>query len=493
MTAVRWQVLLALGVLAQAAEARADDKSEIESLLSEHVITTASATSQRASVAPALSTTLTAEDMRALGIRSIAEAVDFLSLGVVTGDPLRTPDIGARGVLFGSDDGKHFLLLVNGHAMNDPLYGAARFDQGAGVPIDMVDHIEVVVGPGSVLYGSSAMMGVINVITKAASEYEGGHVYGDWDAGRSFRVGAGAGASFKLFGAPSEITAGVEYYGLYGWGGLDGHSLSFANQTDALAPKGAPFSMSQLGPGLPPNVWGGTVGHAYYMQAPSALVRLRSGDFEVNLQASLYRRGVPYSSAEGNVEFDDGQSFELDRSLRADIRHQAILSALAQLTSRVYADSFDFQRRVDEGAAIGCVRSDLTYCQYYDAGVAQWAGAEERLTLNWLKDQSLVTTAGVDARVRWVGAKQDMLDPANGRLINPTLGRIDETGGIVSPYLQQTYTPASFLDLNAGVRLDVDNRYAPVLSPRGAVAFKPLDKTTVKVIYSQAFRAPTYE
>jgi outer membrane receptor for ferrienterochelin and colicins len=475
---------LAGAVVLSAAAARADDRAEIESLLSEHVISTASTTAQRASVAPALSTTITAEDIQALGIRTLAEAIDFLSLGVVTSDPLRTPDIGSRGVMFEGDDGKHFLLLINGHAINDPLYGAARFDEGAGVPIDLIDHIEVVVGPGSVLYGSNAMMGVINVITRTTSNYQGGHVHGDFEVGRTYRAGAGAGVAFSLFGTPSEVTAGVEYYARYG------PSLTFPTETFGL-PRSGTLSRISWGRSLPKDTWGGTVGGAHFAEAPSALVRLRSGDFEVNVMANLYRRGIPYATSTQNVLFDDAQSYELERALRVDVKHQATLSTLAQLTSRAYADSFDYQRRVDEDALTGCLRSSIAYCEYYDAGVAQWAGVEERLALNWLRDQSLVTTLGVDGRLRWVGTKQDMLDADTGKPLAQTAGRLSDLGGIVSPYAEQTYSPTPWLDLNAGARLDMDSRYSPVLSPRGAVAVRPADKTTFKAIYSQAFRAPT--
>jgi outer membrane receptor protein involved in Fe transport len=476
-------VLVCLGALASTAPARADDTTDIQSLLNEHVITTASATAQRASAAPALSTTITAEDIQTFGIRSIAEAIDFLSLGVVTADPLRTPDIGSRGVMFENDNGKHFLLLVNGHAVNDPLFGAARFDQGAGIPMDLVDHIEVVVGPGSVLYGSNAMMGVINVITKNAADYTGVHVLADDEFGRSYRVGAGTGFTFKMLGAPSELTAGFEYYDRYG------PSLTFPQQRFQL---GGLLSRQSFGNGLPVDVWGGTVDSAYFTQAPSAQLRLRSGDFEINVFGNTYRRGIPYSSSFDNVEFDDAQSSELDRSLRIDVKHQATLSAVAQLTSRVYADSFDYQRRLDVDAYTGCLRGDLRVCQYYDAGVARWAGVEERLALNWFRDQSFVTTLGVDARERSVGTKEDVVDDVTGKPIEPTAGRISENGLLVSPYAQQTYSPASWVDFNAGARLDVDDRFSPVLSPRGAVSVRPFEKTTLKVIYSQAFRTPTW-
>src|SRR5688572_4633510 len=172
--------------------ALAEEAGDLRAVLSENVITTASTSSQTASTAPATSVTLTAEDLRLYGIRSLDEAINFLSLGLTASDPLRTPDVGSRGVLLPADSGKHFLVLVNGHALNDPLYGAARFDSGAGVPIDLIDHIEVIVGPGSVLYGSNAMLGVINVITKRAGDYQGGHLLGDYEIGRSARGGAGA-------------------------------------------------------------------------------------------------------------------------------------------------------------------------------------------------------------------------------------------------------------------------------------------------------------
>src|SRR5262249_1772927 len=66
--------------------ARADDPS-LQDLLNEPIITTASKSKEKGSTAPAISTILTAEDIRNYGIHSIDEAVDFLSLGAVTSNP----------------------------------------------------------------------------------------------------------------------------------------------------------------------------------------------------------------------------------------------------------------------------------------------------------------------------------------------------------------------------------------------------------------------
>ena len=471
-------LLLCLGAALCALPARADEATDIQSLLNEQVIVTASSTAQRESAAPALSTTITADDIQTFGFRSIAQAIDFLSLGVFTGDPLRTPDIGSRGILFENDDGKHFLLLINGHAVNDPLYGAARFDAGAGIPIELVDRIEVVLGPGSVLYGSNAMMGVINVITKNAADYKGVHAFAETEIGRSFRAGAGAGHTFTLLGVPSEFTLGLEYHDQYG------PALDFSVQRFPPAP---------ILPGVDlPTQWGGRVDRGYFTRAPSGHLRLRAGDLELNVSANLYKRGVPYASGFYYVDFNDGRSNELDRALRLDIRHGATISSLVQLTSRVYADSFDYQRRLTANAGIGCLSNSVDVCQRYDAGVARWIGLEERLTLNWLRDQTLVTMLGIDARVRQVGAKQDQLDAETGRPMAATTGRLDDGGPSVGPYIQQTWNPTPWLDMNAGARLDIDDRFSSVLSPRGAIVLQPFEKTTFKAIYSQAFRAPTW-
>src|SRR3954463_11500298 len=156
--------------------AAAEDVSGLEGMLAEPIVSSASKQSEGASSAPALSVSLSAEDLRRYGIKTLAEAIDFLSIAVSSSDNLNGGEVGARGVLLTGDRGSHFLLLVDGNVMNDPLRGGASFGVGAGIPLELVDHIEIIVGPGSVLYGSNAMLGLVNVVTKRAKDYPGVHV-----------------------------------------------------------------------------------------------------------------------------------------------------------------------------------------------------------------------------------------------------------------------------------------------------------------------------
>jgi outer membrane cobalamin receptor len=472
-------------LLAQPREARAESATEIEALLGETVITTASTSAEKASTAPATSVTLTAEDLRTYGIRTLAEAVQFLGLGLVTSNPLTTPDVGTRGVLLPGDDGKHFLVLVNGHAMNDPLYGAARFDQGVGVPFELIDHIEVVIGPGSVLYGSNAMMGVINVITKDVSGTAEGHLLAEYEHDRSVRASGGTGLAFGLFGERAEVSIGAEYFEQYG---PDLELRELPARLNTL--DGRPIAYRR---GVPADgVWGGTVREAHFVQAPSALLRLRVGDVSVSLMGSLYRRGIPYTTGATDVDFDDEDSRELDRALRLDVRHRATLTTLVGLDSRIYADSFDSQTWVNRNARYGCLLSYVETCQYHASGRTEWLGLEERVSLDWLADSSFVTLVGVDGRITRVAAKEDALDYETGDALAPTAGLFRETSALVSPYVQQTWGPARFIDVNVGARLDADERFSPVVSPRGSIALSPADETVLRAVYSQAFRAPTW-
>ncbi|RKY75847.1 hypothetical protein DRQ07_11245 [candidate division KSB1 bacterium] len=64
----------------------------------------------------------------------------------------------------------HTLILLNGRPVRDPISGGLNSPVFASFPLDIIDHIEIIRGPGSVLYGSCAYSGVINIITEKPEE-----------------------------------------------------------------------------------------------------------------------------------------------------------------------------------------------------------------------------------------------------------------------------------------------------------------------------------
>ncbi len=490
MTADKRAVAALLGavLLARAESAFADEStSDIQALLNESVITTASKSTERGSTAPATSTILTAEDIRTYGIHSIDEAIDFLSIGAVTSYTMRAVDIGARGVLLPRDQGDHFLLLVDGHAVNEALYGAARFERGAGIPMEIVDHIEVILGPGSVLYGSNAMLGVINVVTKRARGFDGTHVVVESEIQRSYRAAAGAGYEPRIFGTKSELTLELEYYR------QDGPAFNFGPQVlgnDYIT--GQPW---RFGPNGTDGVWGGRATRSYYSEVPAGILTFRIKNLQIALHASMYKRAAPFNNLYFPIEsdFNDPDNYELDRSAWVDIKDEEQLSRLLRLTARVYGDTFDYQRQMDVSSAAECLKIGVSTCQDRTIGVSRWTGAELQTSWDWLGNNNLVTLLGVDGRVRTVRNANDTFDKDTGVALRSTIGYLKQSDQILGAYLQQTWQPTPWLGTNLGARLDLDERFGRRFSPRAAVSTQMWHGATLKAIYSEAFRAPSWQ
>lgn len=481
----RFAWALVFTALAVTRTARADDTSDLLGLLEQPVVQTASKTAETSSTAPAVSTTITAEELRRYGIRSLNEAINFLSLGMVTTNPLHAVEIGARGVLLTGDYGTHVALLVNGHVMNEPWNGTAYFERGAGIPFELIDHIEIILGPGSVLYGSAAMLGVINIITKRARDFAGVHVIAESELATSIRGAAGAGTEFTMLGRPGELSLEVEYYA------QSGPDFTFGPQLyGADAVTGEPKRFSPDGP--PTGIWGGTATRSYSSRVPSAYARLRLGDIEVTARASAYRRSTPYLDQIINNfgDFDDPSTYELDRFLALDIKHRKVLSRSFELGTRLYGDLYDYTGTNTSSAAEDCLPGQTRGCRRTLTGASQWAGAEIQGSIDWTEDSRFVTLVGADGRIQRVGSHTAILDRISEE--NPSLvGAFQESNATLALYLQQAARPAPWIRINAGVRADFYPTFGGTLSPRTAATVSPWRGGTLKAIYAEAFRAPS--
>jgi outer membrane cobalamin receptor len=492
---------LAAALVAGEAVAAADDTQDLTRLLNENVVSGASKSLEVASDAPATTTTITAADMRRYGIRSLDEAIDFLGLGLVTQNPLHSVDIGGRGVLLTSDFGNHVLLVVDGHVMNEPWDGTAYFEQGAAIPIDLIDHIELVLGPGSVLYGGNAMIGVVNVVTKRAASYRGLHFtaeaglspqqgqggtftsFAPKDLGNTYRLASGIGHEFTLLGTPAELTAGVELYR------QNGPSFQWGPQT-ATNDDGTPVN---FGPRTPPGVWGGRTYDQYATSVPAAQAKLVVGDLTVWARGATYWRTTPYVNGFNQTlsDFDDARSYELDRWAQADVRYRKLLSRTLELQVRGYADAYDYLQHQYASQGSNCAVSTTGACLQVTRGESQWAGSEIQAQYDWTGAETLTTMVGVDARVRHVAGRTDATAGDTGQLLARS-GDRSVAEPVWAAYVQQRYRPLDPIHLNAGVRFDADPRGGSRFSPRAAVAVDAWKGGVARAIYSEAFRSPTF-
>ena len=167
-------VLLQCAHAAQAGDGDIDTLSTLplEDLMQMRVVTTASKFAQPISDAPSSVVVLTAADIRDFGWHTLADALATLPGLYVTNDR-NYAYLGARGFLRPGDYNSRFLLLVDGVRVNDAVYDQALIGTEGLLDMDMVKRIEFVPGPGSAVYGSNALFGVINVVTRDGSGLSG--------------------------------------------------------------------------------------------------------------------------------------------------------------------------------------------------------------------------------------------------------------------------------------------------------------------------------
>jgi len=478
---------LALGAgTARAEEPR--DTTDLEGLLETTVVSAPSKTAESAALAPATSVVLTAEDFKRYGIKSLDEAINFLGRGMVVEKDFQTGEIGARGVLLTSDFGSHVLLMVDGHVLNEQWSGTAYYDRTTAVPFELIDHIELVLGPGSVLYGSNAMLGIVHIVTKRAKDFQGVHVYADSEAslaapGSTLRGAAGFGRQFHFGETPAELVFEAEYYT------QSGPTFDFGPQDygpDSVTMDVRDYDVNPADRKYPPGIWGGRGNDAYYMRAPSAYLKVRVGDVEFSTRAAVSKRTEPTDS--GN--FDDPASYQIDRWLHGDLKHTLQASALVKLSTRLYADAYDYNQYWTSNGASDCLAGQNNGCLWRLRGAANSVGLEPQLTLDWLEDGRLVTLVGVDGRYNRIRSDVNYFDNVTG--VSPgAIGPDSPTEIDIAAYVQQTYWATRGLGFNAGARLDIDELYGSAVLPRAAVVLMPWRGGTVKGIYSEAFRAPT--
>jgi iron complex outermembrane receptor protein len=136
-------------------------------------VTSVSKRTQKVANAAAAIFVITQEDIRRSGARNIPEALRMVpGLDVARIDENKWA-IGARG-FNGRFDNK-LLVLIDGRSVYTPLFSGVYWDI-QDVPLEDIDRIEVIRGPGATLWGANAVNGVINIITKPAEATQSGLV-----------------------------------------------------------------------------------------------------------------------------------------------------------------------------------------------------------------------------------------------------------------------------------------------------------------------------
>jgi outer membrane receptor for ferrienterochelin and colicins len=134
-------------------------------------ITVASKKAEKISDAAGVISVITNEELERFGgvtLRDVLERVP--SLISTKASYIELTGMAVRGEQVKGNSG-HILILINGRPIREILEGSLSSDVFAAFPVNVIERIEVIRGPGSVLYGTNAFSSVINVVTKVTDEH----------------------------------------------------------------------------------------------------------------------------------------------------------------------------------------------------------------------------------------------------------------------------------------------------------------------------------
>ena len=418
---------------------------------------TASKFEQKATEAPSSVTVITSDEIKRYGWRTLGDVLASVQGFYVSYD--RNYDfLGARGVNLG-DFNSRILLLINGHRINNDLNDGAYLDTAFLLDVDLIDHVEIIRGPGSVLYGNNAFFGVINVITRTGKQINGAELsgmFGSYDA-YSGRVTVG-----------ERFHNGLQYL-------LSGTFYNDDGPEDLYYPQ---FNTPAL------NVNNGIAHNMDNDGFGSFFGSVSYKDFTVEggYMDREKRNPTGQYSEPPLTTFNDPRLQTTDDRSYGTLKYSHKFSDTLDVSGDVYYDRSDYRIGYPESGVIsGVPVSDFSV----EHETGEWAGGEAQINKK-LFDR-LMLTFGAEYRNDFVQEDQ-LFDETAGALIYDRK-RDRQNYGFFG---QGDLVILTNLQLNAGVRYDQYGDFHPSVSPRAALIYDPFPQSTLKFIYGTAFRDPNF-
>lgn len=418
-----------------AAQAQFGSKPDISDFSLEDIfdleVEIASKQSEPLAEAPGVVSVLTEAEIKTYGARTLYDLLERIPAinNVFTTGINRTVIRGGDGFtsIF------HILLLIDGRPLRAANGNVAVYNPTMTFPINIIKRIEIIRGPGSVLYGTNAFEGVINVITKKDSDV-------------TYTVTGGYGSDTTNLGqfdfhrvfTDGEIHFGMAHFDTEGWD----TEHNFIATDEAGQPFAAPYS--------------GNV----FQDEMGMFLNVSYKDFNVSVFHGLDKQ---WSEAYSPLDLSyRSQVSMINLQYKTEINENWRVEA--NLTRNV--EDFDFDFTAPDGSVIPAVP---IYSEDY------------------LLEVTTYGDLGNNVRMLVGTVYQELSGDSEETILNSFYE--DETSA-ASAYLQIDYKPSRFLKLIGGAQWNKPQEIGGDLVPRiGAIVnFSPSLGT--KILYGEAFRSP---
>jgi outer membrane receptor protein involved in Fe transport len=410
-------------------------------------VAAASRFAERIEDAPSSVSIIDGQELRAFGYPTIAESLRGIR-GFYLSNDHAYASAGIRGLGEPNDYGNRLLVLSDGQSLNDNLLNSSYIGSDGRVDLHDVDRIEVVRGPGSLLYGTGAFSGVVNLVPRAKDEPNSVHVEGGtYDdavahgrAGFHYNFTPRAGVMASVSGARS-----------------DGRDLP----VELKNPGGGPAVQ--------------TAQNVDYFRSLGTAGRAWVGDLTAQWSYHTRTQNIPVGVA--GTPFNDSRTSFQDSRFMSEVRYEPKLSSYVSLMARAHVNRYDFHSELAADP-----RPAPTNPEDYHG---TWMGTEARVAVTPFGDpHKLRIVVGGEFQAN---TQADITGAVGGVPYVDVHAPYNFGAG----YALVESSPAAWFRFSAGTRLDIYSNLGAIVVPRLALIFKPASGSTLKVMGGRAFRAPS--
>jgi len=327
------------------------------------------------------------------------------------------------------------MLLIDGHQANDNLYNASYLGNDGLISTELIDRVEYVSGPGSVIYGNGAFYGIINVITKKGNYFDGVQIAVDAESHDGYRGRLTYGK--KLSNGADILFSTSGYHS-------EGQNLYFSE-----------FDNPANNNGIAKDLDTEKNGRLFF-----------KGSYQDwSLEAAYVKRKKNDPAAGYGVDFNSDPNYMQDTNAYINLGYEAEISDNFKNAVKLYYGQYMYENRATYSGEL-----------YTENDIGRWWGAETKFVTTAFDHQTIVF--GLEYRNDF---QQDFYLQS---------GNIEHSSYMVSAYAQDEYRWNKYWAVNLGARLDYGGENSKNVSPRLAVIYSPTDSIDVKASYATAFRRP---